>query len=176
MTIRFYIFLVAAWLALLGCVAFAGAPQLRTVLPQAVPPKSFTVTATLPAVIFMSPSLREPFSPLTGWSTNRWQVQATNEQAFFAAVSTNFPLTDMQVVVKWSTVVDAMCYCIYIGDGLTNWNQRVETYNRTQLTFKMFRCWQTNTFAMTSVNSNGVESVKSRVITLKPELILQINK
>lgn len=159
---------------LAGCVAFAGAPSLRTVLPVVQPPKTVTVTTTYAATIYLAPDLAAPFNPLTGWSTNRWQLPATNAALFFAAVATNFPFTNIPVRVSWKTVTDAMTYRIYFGDAATNWLQQVETPNRTQLTTTLWKCFATNTVAMTTVNSNGAESAISKVVQLTPDVVIKI--
>lgn len=161
---------------LAGFVAFAWAPALRTVLPVIKPPTSITITSAFPAVVYVSPDLREPFSPLTGWSTNRTVVPAVAAQMFYSAIASNFPLTNQPVVVSWRTVAEAVSYRIYFGDSGTNWLQQIETVNRTQLTTKLWKCFETNTVAMTAINSNGVESVMSKVYKFKPELRLSITK
>lgn len=164
----------ACLMRLAGCIAFAGAPQLRTVLPVIQPPKSITVTSSIPAVIYVSPDLREPFSPITGWSTNRLQLSADMERQFFSAVANSFPLTNERVVVKWRTVPEAASYRIYLGDARTNWHSLIETPNRTQLTTTLWKCYATNTLAMTSINSNGVESALSKIGQWSPQLRLGI--
>lgn len=159
---------------LAGCVAMAGAPQLRSVLPPVAPPKSVTITTTWTATVYLSPDLAAPFNPLTGFSTNRWQLPATNAAMFFAAVATNFPFTNVPVRVNWRTVADAMVYRIYFGDAATNWLQQVETPNRTQITTSLWKCFATNTVAMTTVNSNGVESAMSKIVKLSPDVVIHI--
>lgn len=169
MTVRLTILLL-----LLGCAAFAGAPELRSVLPPVLPPKMVTVTANYPCVIYVSADLREPFSPLTGWSTNRYVAPAVATQMFFSAIATNFPFTNVPALFKWTSVPEAASYWIYVGDGATNWNQKVQTYNKTQLTAAVWKVWPTNTVAMTAVNSNGVESAMSKIGQWSPQLRLGI--
>ena len=165
------LFLAVAVLA--SSVARPAAPDLRTVLPQIKPPTKVLVT-TMDAVVLMSKDLTGPFSPLTGFSTNKTVAPANMEVAFFSAIATNFPVTNLQARVSWNTVEGAQSYWINVGDSKTNWNQRIETLNKTQLTFKVWRCYETNTLAMTSVSTNGAESELSKVIIFKPTLRIAI--
>ena len=93
---------------------------------------------------------------------------------FFRSMVTNFPLTNVPVLIQWNKVSEAASYKIYFGDHQTNWISEKETLNKTQLTTKLWKCWQTNTVAMSALTTNGVESALSKVIVFKPSFVIRI--
>lgn len=158
---------------LAGCVAIAGAPELRSVLPVK-PQISITVTSPYPAIIYVSPSLLLPYTAVNGSPTNKLAFEVTQREQFFRAALTNFPLTNQPVRVRWNSVATAASYRIYFGDAQTNWQQTVDTANKTQLTTPLWRCHPTNTAAMTSFDTNGLESAMSKVVLFKPNFTISI--